>query len=189
MRRWSQRRGARRCTALTARGQGLRGLHADRGAWPRRGPDTIRYGPLKPVGLRDPRTGHRPWAVVQLRRENAEGTPLQSGGLPDQPQIWGAEAGLFDDPGARARGICAVRRDAPQHLPRFAPPAGRRLSAAERGTGICFAGQITGVEGYIESAMSGILAGKQLARRLRGLRSAGTAARHDVGGAVRLHQR
>ncbi len=60
-----------------------------------RGHDAIRFGPMKPVGLRDPRTGHRPWAVLQLRTENREEHPVQPGGVSDQLKVWGAEAGCL----------------------------------------------------------------------------------------------
>ena len=84
----------------------------------KRGPDTIRFGPLKPVGLRDPRTGHRPWACVQLRRENAEGSlyNLQHGGLPDSSAFPGAEAGIFADPRAGIGRVPALWGHAPQYF-------------------------------------------------------------------------
>ena len=62
-----------------------------------RGTDALRYGPMKPVGLRDPKTGHRPWAVLQLRMENAAGDALQFGRISDQPQIRRTETGIWDD--------------------------------------------------------------------------------------------
>ena len=98
----------------------------------KRGLDTMRYGPLRPVGLRDPphRTpalgqypaaaGKRRWHHVQYRR------------VPDQPAVPGAETSLFDDPGAGKCGICAVRCDAPQYFPGF-PPAAGWLFPAEKG--------------------------------------------------------
>ena len=133
----------------------------------RRGEDTIRYGPLKPVGLRDPRTGHRPWAVVQLRRENREGTLYNLVGFQtnlkfgEQKRVFsmipGLEQAEFVRYGVMHRNTFL---DSPKLL-------GADFSLRER-PGLYFAGQITGVEGYIESAMSGIVAGIQLARRLRG---------------------
>ena len=134
----------------------------------RRGPDTIRYGPLKPVGLRDPRTGRRPWAVVQLRRENREGSLYNLVGFQtnlkfgEQKRVFSMIPGLEHAEFAR---YGVMHRNTFLDSPRLLDGA-FRLRSEER---ICFAGQITGVEGYIESAMSGILAGKQLARRLRGL--------------------
>ena len=133
----------------------------------KRGPDTIRFGPLKPVGLRDPRTGHRPWAVVQLRRENREGTLYNLVGFQtnlkfgEQKRVFsmipGLEQAEFVRYGVMHRNTFL---DSPKLL-------GADFSLRER-PGLYFAGQITGVEGYIESAMSGIVAGTQLARRLRG---------------------
>lgn len=134
----------------------------------RRGEDTLRYGPLKPVGLRDPRTGRRPWAVVQLRRENREGSLYNLVGFQtnlkfgEQKRVFSMIPGLEHAEFAR---YGVMHRNTFLDSPRLLDGA-FRLRSEER---ICFAGQITGVEGYIESAMSGILAGKQLARRLRGL--------------------
>ena len=134
----------------------------------RRGPDTLRFGPLKPVGLRDPRTGRRPWAVVQLRRENAEGSMYNLVGFqtnlrfPEQRRVFGMIPGLaqaeFLRYGVMHRNTFL---DSPRLLSeRFC------LRAEPR---VWFAGQMTGVEGYIESAASGILAAEHLARELLGL--------------------
>ena len=122
-----------------------------------RGHDAIRFGPMKPVGLKDPRTGHRPWAVLQLRTENRK-DPLQPGGLPDQPEIRGAEAGVRHDPGPGPRRVRPLRGHAPQHLPQLPPAFGRGLLLPPAARAV-LRGQITGVEGYMESAGSGILAG------------------------------
>ena len=81
-----------------------------------RGFRTLLFGPMKPVGLVDPRTGRQPFAVVQLRAENREGTPLQPGGLSDQAEVRGAGTGLPADPGAGASGVCAPGLHPPQHL-------------------------------------------------------------------------
>ena len=133
-----------------------------------RGPDTIRYGPLKPVGLRDPRTGRRPWAAVQLRRENREGTLYNLVGFQtnlkfgEQKRVFSMIPGLehaeFVRYGVMHRNTFI---DSPRLLDRTF-----RMREHQH---LWFAGQITGVEGYIESAMSGIVAGTQLARSLRGL--------------------
>ena len=97
-----------------------------------RGADTIRFGPLRPVGLRDPRTGHRPWANVQLRAENAARTlynlvgfqtNLKWGEQTDQPQMGRAKARVPHDPGAGKRRLCALRRHAPQHVFKQPPAA------------------------------------------------------------------
>lgn len=133
----------------------------------RRGADTIRYGPLKPVGLRDPRTGHRPWAVVQLRRENREGTLYNIVGFQtnlkfgEQKRVFSMIPGLEHAEFAR---YGVMHRNTFIGSP-WLLDGTFRMREHER---IYFAGQITGVEGYMESAMSGIVAGKQLARRLAG---------------------
>ena len=89
-----------------------------------RGADTMRFGPLRPVGLVDPNTGHRPWANVQLRAENKERTLYNM--FPDKPEMGRAEAGVQHDTRPRERRVCPVRRHAPQHLPRRTPGAERR---------------------------------------------------------------
>lgn len=133
----------------------------------RRGTDTIRFGPLKPVGLRDPRTGHRPWAVVQLRRENAEGTLYNLVGFQtnlkfsEQKRVFSMIPGLQNAEFAR---YGVMHRNTFLDSPRLLDSA-FRLKAENR---IFFAGQMTGVEGYMESAMSGILAGRNLSRILQG---------------------
>lgn len=133
-----------------------------------RGKDTLRFGPMKPVGLRDPRTGHRPWAVLQLRRENSEGTLYNLVGFqtnlkfPEQKRVFGMIPGL---------GHAEFARYGVMHRNTFLDSP--RLLAADfsmkNRPGLFFAGQITGVEGYMESAASGILAGLNAARRVRGL--------------------
>lgn len=132
-----------------------------------RGKDAIRFGPMKPVGLTDPATGHRPWAVVQLRAENLEGTLYNLVGFQtnlkfgEQKRVFsmipGLENAVFARYGVMHRNTFI---DSPRLLDRF-----QRLSAEPR---IRFAGQITGVEGYIESAASGIWAGISLYRELVG---------------------
>ncbi len=133
----------------------------------RRGADTIRYGPLKPVGLRDPRTGHRPWAVVQLRMENAQGTMYNLVGFQtnlkfgEQKRIFSLIPGLEQAEFVR---YGVMHRNTFIDSPRLLD-SGFRLKKDGR---YWFAGQLTGVEGYMESAASGILAGINLARRLHG---------------------
>ena len=133
----------------------------------KRGVDTLRFGPLKPVGLTDPNTGKRPWAVVQLRRENAAGTLLNIVGFQtnlkfsEQKRVFSMIPGLenaeFSRYGVMHRNTFI---DSPRLLDSdFALRSNPR---------IVFAGQISGVEGYMESAASGIIAAKQLARRLKG---------------------
>ncbi len=134
----------------------------------KRGPDTIRFGPLKPVGLRDPRTGHRPWAVVQLRKENEAGTLYNLVGFQTNLK-WGEQKRVFSMiPGlANAEFVRygVMHRntflDSPRLLDREF-----RLKASPQ---LRFAGQMTGVEGYMESAAGGLLAGHYLARELLGL--------------------
>ncbi len=132
-----------------------------------RGRDAIRYGPLKPVGLTDPRTGRRPWAVVQLRTENAAGTLYNMVGFqtnlrfPEQRRVFSMIPGLEQAEFARY-GVMHRNTflDSPRLLDRHL-----RLKKDPR---IRFAGQITGVEGYIESAATGILTGIDLARERAG---------------------
>lgn len=132
-----------------------------------RGADTMRFGPLKPVGLTDPRTGHRPWAVLQLRREDAGGTMYNLVGFQtnlkfsEQKRVFSLIPALknaeFVRYGVMHRNTFI---DSPRHL---------NSDFSFRGKdGLYFAGQITGVEGYMESASAGILAGLNMARRLKG---------------------
>ena len=132
-----------------------------------RGIDTLRFGPLKPVGLRDPRTGFRPYAAVQLRRENKEGTMFNLVGFQtnlkfgEQKRVFGMIPGLenaeFLRYGVMHRNFFL---DSPKLL-----EADYSLRESEN---LFFAGQMTGVEGYMESAASGMIAGKSLARKLQG---------------------
>ncbi len=134
----------------------------------RRGHDTLLYGPLKPVGLRDPRTGKDPYAVVQLRRDNAAGSLYNLVGFqthlkfPEQKRVFSMIPALRDAEFVRY-GVMHRNTfmDSPRLLDRHF-----RLRDEPR---IRFAGQMTGVEGYIESAASGFEAGLGLARELLGL--------------------
>ena len=132
-----------------------------------RGHDAIRFGPMKPVGLRDPRTGHRPWAVLQLRTENRERTLFN---------LVGFQTNLKFGEQRRVFGMIPALRNAEfvrygvMHRNTFLNSPGLLAgdySLCRRPT-LFFAGQITGVEGYMESASSGILAGINMARRLCG---------------------
>lgn len=133
----------------------------------RRGEDTLRFGPLKPRGLVDPKTGREPYAVVQLRRDNADGTIYNLVGFQTHLK-WGEQKRVFSMiPGLeRAEFVRygVMHRntylDSPRLLDRY-----YRVRGQER---IMFAGQITGVEGYVESTASGALAAMELARRLEG---------------------
>jgi len=132
-----------------------------------RGVDTLRYGPLKPVGLDHPETGERYYAVVQLRRDNASGTMYNLVGFQthltfgEQKRVFSMIPALRDAEFLRY-GVMHRNTyiDSPRLLDRY-----YRLRADSR---IRFAGQITGVEGYVESAASGLLAGLELARELHG---------------------
>ncbi len=124
-----------------------------------RGPDTLRWGPMKPVGLRDPRTGKRPHAVVQLRQDNALATLYNMVGFQtklrhgEQTRIFRMIPGLERAEFARLGGL---HRNTFINSPRLLDGA-LRLKAMPR---LRFAGQITGVEGYVESAAIGLLAGR-----------------------------
>ncbi|HNU93202.1 MAG TPA: methylenetetrahydrofolate--tRNA-(uracil(54)-C(5))-methyltransferase (FADH(2)-oxidizing) TrmFO [Bacillota bacterium] len=133
----------------------------------RRGRDTLRFGPMKPVGLVDPRTGKRPYAAVQLRRENAPGSMFNIVGFqtrltrPEQRRVFRMIPGLAS---AEFMRYGMMHRNTyingPAHLaPTFA------LKSAPR---VFFAGQITGVEGYLESTASGLAAGINAARMAQG---------------------
>ena len=133
----------------------------------RRGEDTLRYGPMKPVGLRDPRNGRENYAVVQLRRDNAEGTIYNIVGFqthlrfPEQRRVFSMIPALknaeFVRYGVMHRNTYL---DSPRLLDRY-----YRLKSCPR---LSFAGQMTGVEGYVESCASGLLTGMETARRMLG---------------------
>lgn len=133
----------------------------------KRGEMAIAYGPLKPVGLVDPRTGKEPFAVVQLRRDNAEGTLYNMVGFqtrllfPQQRRVFGMIPGLEHAEFAR---YGVMHRNTFLNSPGFLDDTYRVVSEPR----ISFAGQMTGVEGYVESAASGLLAGLSLAYRLNG---------------------
>ena len=133
----------------------------------KRGEDTMRFGPLKPVGLTDPRTGKRPYAVVQLRKENNEGTMYNLVGFQtnlkfgEQKRVFSMITGLKD---AEFLRYGVMHRNSFINSPKLLDSD---FSMKEH-KNIFFAGQITGVEGYIESAASGIMAGINMARRLNG---------------------
>ena len=131
----------------------------------RRGEDTLRYGPLKPVGLRDPRTGKDNYAVVQLRRDNSDGTIYNMVGFQTH-LTWGEQKRVFSMIPALKNAefvrYGVMHRNtylnSPKLLDRY-----YRLKSEPR---ISFAGQMTGVEGYVESAASGMLVGIETAARL-----------------------
>ena len=131
-----------------------------------RGVDTLRFGPMKPIGLIDPRTGERPWAVVQLRREDLAGQMWNMVGFQTRLKI-GEQRRIFTTiPGLANADFLrwgSIHRNSylnfPERLMDYGAPPER--------PDLVFAGQLTGVEGYTESAASGILAGINLARILR----------------------
>ncbi len=133
----------------------------------KRGEDAIRYGMMKPVGLTDPHTGKRPYAVVQLRKENREGTLWNLVGFQTNLR-WGEQKRVFSMiPGLENAEFVrygVMHRNSFLDSPRLLDPD-YSLRKCPR---IRFAGQMTGVEGYMESAGSGILAGRNLVRRLLG---------------------
>ncbi len=133
-----------------------------------RGEDTMRFGPLKPVGLTDPHTGKRPYAVVQLRAENLDGTLYNLVGFQtnlkfgEQKRVFSLIPGLEN---AEFMRYGVMHRNTFINSPKLLT---EHFNMREH-QNIFFAGQITGVEGYIESAASGIIAGKNMLRRLQGL--------------------
>jgi methylenetetrahydrofolate--tRNA-(uracil-5-)-methyltransferase len=133
-----------------------------------RGEDAMRFGPLKPVGLRDPRTGVAPYAVVQLRKENAEGTALNLVGFqtrltwPAQKEAFGRLPGLANAEWLR---LGVMHRNTFLDAPRLLD-ADLRLRTQPN---VSFAGQVTGAEGYVEAAACGFIAATAAARELRGL--------------------
>lgn len=160
------------CTAQEAEVHGFEDKSVFEGCMPvevmaRRGRDTLRYGPLKPRGIRDPETGKEPFAVVQLRRDNAEGSIYNLVGFqthlkwPEQKRVFSLipalERAEFVRYGVMHRNTYL---DSPRLLDRY-----YRVKEEPR---LMFSGQITGVEGYVESTASGFLCAVELARRLRG---------------------
>ncbi len=146
----------------------------------RRGYDTLRYGPLKPVGLRDPHTGREPFAVVQLRQDNAEGTLYNLVGFQthlafgEQKRVFSMIPALKNAEFVR---YGVMHRNtylqSPGLLDRY-----YRIIGNER---IAFGGQITGVEGYVESCASGMLAALELAARRLGMPSVDFSRRTAIG--------
>ena len=132
-----------------------------------RGKDTLAYGPMKPVGLTDPRTGRTPYAVVQLRQEDFAATAYNLVGFQTR-MTYGAQAKVFRMiPGLESAEFVrfgTVHRNTFVNAPRVLTPA-MELKASP---GVFLAGQITGVEGYVESAGGGFLCALLLAQRLSG---------------------
>ena len=133
----------------------------------KRGAESVRYGCMKPVGLTDPNTGHRPWAAVQLRKENTEGSLYNIVGFqtnlkfPEQKRVFGLIPGLENAEYAR---YGVMHRNTFLNSPLLLD----RHFMLKGSQNVFFAGQMTGVEGYTESAMSGIVAGISLAKQMSG---------------------
>ena len=160
------------CAAQEAEVHGFEDKHVFEGCMPvevmaRRGLDTLRYGPLKPVGLKDPKTGEEPYAVVQLRKDNAQGSIYNIVGFqthlrwPEQKRVFSMIPALKNAEYIRY-GVMHRNTflDSPRLLDRY-----YRVKGQER---LMFSGQITGVEGYVESTASGCLTAMELSRRLEG---------------------
>ena len=146
----------------------------------RRGHDTLCYGPLKPRGLTDPRTGEEPYAVVQLRRDNSEGSVYNLVGFqthlrfPEQRRVFSMIPALHD---AEFLRYGVMHRNTFLNSPRLLDRY-YRLQSDKR---ISFAGQMTGVEGYVESSASGFLVGVETARRLLGKKAVDFPAETAIG--------
>lgn len=149
-----------------------------------RGRETLRFGPMKPVGLTDPRTGRQPHAVVQLRREDRAGQMWNLVGfqtrlrIPDQQRVFRAIPGLE---AAEFLRFGSIHRNSYLNSPACLGPG---LTARDDDR-LLFAGQITGVEGYTESLGTGLMAGINLARTLQGLPVAIPPATTMLGGLYR----
>ena len=132
-----------------------------------RGPKTLSFGPMKPVGLIDPQTGRRPWAVLQLRQENLAATLYSMVGFQTRMK-WGEQKRVFRMiPGLENAEFVrygVIHRNTYIKSPGILEPT----LEMKNHPSVFFAGQITGVEGYVESAATGILAGRNAVRRLNG---------------------
>ena len=133
----------------------------------RRGPDTLRFGPLKPVGLTDPKTGKEPYAVVQLRQDNAAKSVFNLVGFqthlkfPEQKRVFSMIPALKNAEFVR---YGVMHRNTFLQSPKLLD----RFYADRRNPMVAFAGQMTGVEGYVESAASGFLAAVAMAAKVKG---------------------
>lgn len=160
------------CTAREAPVHGFEDSEVFEGCMPvevmaRRGEDTLRFGPMKPVGLRDPVTGNESYAVVQLRRDNAQGSIYNIVGFqthlafPEQKRVFSMIPALEN---AEFLRYGVMHRNTYINSPRLLD----RYYRVKREPRIVFAGQITGVEGYVESCASGMLAGLEMAAEIQG---------------------
>ena len=174
------------CAAQEAEVHGFEDKNVFEGCMPvevmaRRGKQTLCYGPLKPRGLRDPKTGKEPFAVVQLRRDNADGTIYNLVGFqthlkwPEQKRVFSMIPALKNAEFVR---YGVMHRNTYLDSPRLLD----RYYRVKKDPRICFAGQITGVEGYVESTASGFLAAVELARRVLGQAPGGFPQGTAIGG-------
>jgi methylenetetrahydrofolate--tRNA-(uracil-5-)-methyltransferase len=149
-----------------------------------RGDDTLRYGPMKPIGLQDPRTGKRPWAVVQLRREDRQGQMWNLVGFQTRLRV-GEQGRVFRMiPGLREAEFLrwgSIHRNSYLNFPGRLTPWGGLPGRPD----LLFAGQLTGVEGYTESAASGLLAAENLHRLVSGREAVTPPATTMLGGLYR----
>lgn len=145
-----------------------------------RGEDTMRFGPMKPVGLPDPKTGRDPYAVVQLRKDNLEGTIYNIVGFqthlkfPEQKRVFSMIPALKNAEFVR---YGVMHRNTYLNSPKLLDRYYRLKDRPE----VSFAGQMTGVEGYVESSASGMLAGIETARELLGLEPVNFPAETAIG--------
>jgi methylenetetrahydrofolate--tRNA-(uracil-5-)-methyltransferase len=149
-----------------------------------RGHDALRYGPMKPVGLDDPRTGRRPYAVVQLRQEDKSGLMWSLVGFQTRLRYPEQRRALQVIPALREAEILRygqIHRNSYVNFPRLLTPHGSPADAPA----LIFAGQLTGVEGYIESAATGLLAAINLDRQRRGRSPSLPPATTMLGGLMR----
>ena len=158
-------------SAQEAEVHGFADRHVFEGCMPvevmaRRGYDTLRFGPLKPVGLKDPKTGKEPYAVVQLRKDNASGTVYNLVGFqthlrfPEQKRVFSMIPALRNGEFVR---YGVMHRNTFLNSPKLLD----RFYADRRNPLVAFAGQLTGVEGYVESTASGCLAAIAMAAKVR----------------------
>lgn len=173
------------CTAEEAAVHGFEDQKVFEGCMPvevmaRRGHDTLLFGPLKPVGLADPKTGRDPYAVVQLRRDNAAGTLYNLVGFqthlkfPEQKRVFSMIPALKEAEFVR---YGVMHRNTYLHSPALL----REDFSYRENPKLYFAGQMTGVEGYVESTASGFVAGLSLARQLLGLPAVSFPAETAIG--------
>ena len=137
----------------------------------RRGRDTLRFGPMKPVGLVDPNTGRRPYAVVQLRQDNAAAEHFNMVGFQNSLR-WGEQERIFRMiPGLEQASFVRlgmIHRNSYINAPAILEATFQTRQRSD----LFFAGQVSGVEGYLESAASGLIAGLNAARLTDGLAAA-----------------